>query len=231
MKHQPKALTPKLRFPEFRESWRAKAVGELLEERPRPIELQPDKEYALVTVKRRYGGVVRRETLKGKEILVKSQFLVEPNDFLISKRQIVHNACGVVPAELDQSIVSNEYSVLTARNGCEMEFFNYFSQQPCVSRSFMSDEHIDRIIETYRGRPEKPIERYARRVKMNEIEANQYSLNISRYVSTAIEEVAVDLSATHKELVEAEKRIRESTAKHNAFLKELGLLPLLALDQ
>jgi len=86
MKHQPKALTPKLRFPEFRESWRAKAVGELLEERPRPIELQPDKEYALVTVKRRYGGVVRRETLKGKEILVKSQFLVEPNDFLISKR-------------------------------------------------------------------------------------------------------------------------------------------------
>jgi len=137
MKHQPKALTPKLRFPEFRESWRAKAVGELLEERPRPIELQPDKEYALVTVKRRYGGVVRRETLKGKEILVKSQFLVEPNDFLISKRQIVHNACGVVPAELDQSIVSNEYSVLTARNGCEMEFFNYFSQQPCVSRSFM----------------------------------------------------------------------------------------------
>jgi type I restriction enzyme S subunit len=132
-----KTLIPKLRFPEFRESWDVKAIGELLEERSRPIELQPDKDYALVTVKRRYGGVVPRETLKGKEILVKSQFLVEPNDFLISKRQIVHNACGVVPAELDQSVVSNEYSVLAARSGCEMDFFNYFSQQPSVSRSFM----------------------------------------------------------------------------------------------
>ena len=39
-------------------------------------------------------------------------------------------------------------------------------------------------------------------------------------------EVAIDLSVTHKELVEIEKQIEESTAKHNAFLKELGLSPL-----
>jgi type I restriction enzyme M protein len=41
----------------------------------------------------------------------------------------------------------------------------------------------------------------------------------------------IDLSATHEELVEIEKQIRESTAKHNAFLKELGLSPLPASDQ
>ena len=39
-------------------------------------------------------------------------------------------------------------------------------------------------------------------------------------------EVAIDLSVTHKELVEIEKQIQESTARHNAFLKELGLSPL-----
>ena len=93
-------------------------------------------------------------------------------------------------------------------------------------QNYMTDEHIARVIETYRSRPEKPIERYARRVRMTEIEANEYSLNISRYVSTAIDEVAIDLSATHKELIEIEKQIREATAKHNAFLEELGL-PLL----
>lgn len=97
-------------------------------------------------------------------------------------------------------------------------------------QNYMTDEHIDRIIETYRGRPEKPIERYARRVEMKEIEANEYNLNISRYVSTAIEEVAIDLSATHKELIEIEKQIRESTTKHSAFLKELGLPPLPGSD-
>lgn len=66
---------------------------------------------------------------------------------------------------------------------------------------------------------------------MDEIEANDFNLNISRYVSTAKEEVKIDLVATHKELVEIEKQIQESTAKHNAFLKELGLSPLPAPDQ
>lgn len=92
-------------------------------------------------------------------------------------------------------------------------------------QNYLSDVHIQKIIDTYQQRPEK-IERYARRVEMAEIEANDFNLNISRYVSTAKEDVAIDLSATHKELVEIEKQIREATAKHNAFLKELGLPPL-----
>ena len=61
---------------------------------------------------------------------------------------------------------------------------------------------------------------------MDEIEANDCNLNISRYVSTAKPEVAIDLSATHKELVEIEKQIQETTAKHNELLKELGLSQL-----
>ena len=92
-------------------------------------------------------------------------------------------------------------------------------------QNYLSDIHIGKIIETYRQRPER-IERYARRVGVNEIQANDYNLNISRYVSTAKQEVAIDLSATNKELFEIEERIQESTAKHNEFLRELGL-PLL----
>ena len=92
-------------------------------------------------------------------------------------------------------------------------------------QNYLSDEHIKKIIDTYQQRPES-IERYARCVGMGEIEDNDFNLNISRYVSTATKEVAIDLSATHKELDDIEKQIRESTAKHNAFLKELGLFPL-----
>ena len=92
-------------------------------------------------------------------------------------------------------------------------------------QNYLSNEHIEKIIDTYRERPEI-IERYARRVKMNEIEANGFNLNITRYVSTAEPEVEIDLSTTHAELIELEKQIQESTAKHNAFLKELGLSPL-----
>ena len=86
----------------------------------------------------------------------------------------------------------------------------------------LSDEDISKIIDTYRERPES-VERYARRVEMDEIEANDYNLNISRYVSTAEPEIQIDLSITHKALVTVEAQIQESTAKHNAFLAELGL--------
>ena len=97
-------------------------------------------------------------------------------------------------------------------------------------QNYLSDEHIKNIIGTYQQRPAS-IERYARCVGMDEIEANDFNLNISRYVSTAEQEVAINLSATHKELVETEKQIQESTAKHNAFLKELGLSPLPASNE
>ncbi len=96
-------------------------------------------------------------------------------------------------------------------------------------QNFLSDTHIEKIVHTYQERPET-IERYARRVRMDEIEANDCTLNISRYVSTAKPETPVDLYATNAVLVEIDKQIKQSTAKHNAFLKELGLPPLPASD-
>ena len=88
----------------------------------------------------------------------------------------------------------------------------------------LGDDHIQRIVETYRDRAEH--ERYSRRVSMKEIADNDFNLNISRYVSTAEAEREIDLMKTHHDLVAIEKELRAATAKHNAFLKELGL-PLL----
>lgn len=66
---------------------------------------------------------------------------------------------------------------------------------------------------------------------MEEIERNDYNLNISRYVSTAEPEPEIDLAATHQYLMKSETQIRESTARHNEFLKELGLPPLPAQNE
>jgi len=82
---------------------------------------------------------------------------------------------------------------------------------------------IQEIIDTYKNRPEKKIERYARRVSMEEIEKNDYNLNISRYVSTAKPEKKIDLQEVNKELIDIEKKINNALKKHNQFLKELGL--------
>jgi type I restriction enzyme M protein len=93
-------------------------------------------------------------------------------------------------------------------------------------QNVLTEEHIDKIVETYQQRPRKPIERYARRVGMDEIEKEGYNLNISRYISTTQQEAEIDLGATHKDLVQIEKKIQDATRRHNKFLEELRLAPL-----
>ncbi len=91
-------------------------------------------------------------------------------------------------------------------------------------QNLLSPKHIAKIIETYQFRKEEA--RYSRRVEMAEIEKNDFNLNISRYISTAVGEAEIDLEATHGELVEIEKTIAAAKQKHNAFLQELSLSQL-----
>jgi type I restriction enzyme M protein len=88
----------------------------------------------------------------------------------------------------------------------------------------LSKQHIAKIIDTYQFRKEEP--RYSRRVDMDEIKKNDFNLNISRYISTAVGEAEIDLTATNQTLVDIQKSIKAATENHNGFLKELGLSPL-----
>jgi type I restriction enzyme M protein len=85
----------------------------------------------------------------------------------------------------------------------------------------LAPEHIQKIIETYRNRTEEA--RYSRRVGMAEIEKNDFNLNISRYISTAVGEAEIDLQATQAELETLARQIDAAREKHNQFLRELGL--------
>lgn len=85
---------------------------------------------------------------------------------------------------------------------------------------------IKKIVETYQFRKEE--DRYSRRVEMDEIEKNDFNLNISRYISTAEPEKEIDLKVEHEKLVKVEQSIKDATREHNKFLKELDL-PILPL--
>lgn len=102
-------------------------------------------------------------------------------------------------------------------------FINASEQyKPGKRQNYLEPEHIQRIVDTYQFRPED-VERYARRVSMGEIEKNGFNLNISRYVSTAVNDVQIDLEEVHSKLEAINEKIKISTDKHNEFLKELGL--------
>ena len=100
--------------------------------------------YQLVTVKRRNEGIVSRGFFKGKDILVKNYYQLNSGDFLISKRQVVHGATGLVPDHLDGAIVSNEYFVSIENDNITTNFLTIISKLPQMYKMFfLSSYGID----------------------------------------------------------------------------------------
>lgn len=129
--------------------WASKKIGQWLKLAERTIVLQDEEEYQLVTVRRGFGGVDSRGSFLGKNVLVKNYFIVKTGDFIISKRQIAHGACGIVPPELDGAVVSNEYNVFLPQDGTNIQMFNLMMQLPHYKRLFylMSDGvHIEKLL-------------------------------------------------------------------------------------
>ena len=129
--------------------WAVKKMGQWLKLAERPVVLEDDEVYQLVTVRRGFGGVDSRGYYLGKNVLVKNYFSVNAGDFIISKRQIAHGACGVVPEELDGAVVSNEYNVFIPQDDTDIQMFNLMMQLPHYKRLFylMSDGvHIEKLL-------------------------------------------------------------------------------------
>lgn len=83
-------------------------IGDFLIRIKRPIQLQPDKDYKLVTIKMNHKGVVLRGTKKGGEIKSK-MYEVKKGDFILSGIDARNGAFGIVPEELDGAIVTNDF--------------------------------------------------------------------------------------------------------------------------
>ena len=103
----PPSVTPGIpKLGDKPEGWIETAFGEVLQIVERKAQVDDETEYQLVTARRNRGGIVPRARLFGRDILTKTQFFIKAGDFLISKRQIIHGACGVVPPELDGALRS-----------------------------------------------------------------------------------------------------------------------------
>ncbi|MEK3984259.1 type I restriction-modification system subunit M [Paenibacillus sp. FSL K6-3166] len=67
----------------------------------------------------------------------------------------------------------------------------------------LTEEHIVKIVETYKAR--KDVEKYAHVASFNEIQENDFNLNIPRYVDTFEEEEIVDMVAIGQEIQDIRK--------------------------
>ena len=82
-------------------------------------------------------------------------------------------------------------------------------------------EDIDMIVGTYRHR--ETIEKYSYLAPFNELEENEFNLNIPRYVDTFESEPEIDIPAVQMEIEELEAKLHDTREKMNSYLKELGL--------
>lgn len=97
----------------------------------RPVEVIPGQEYKQITVKLHGNGVVLRKLEDGGNIKSK-QFMVHTNDLVYSKIDVKSGAIGFVPKELDGSIVTADFPVVTLPNISDIDrqfLMIYFSSQ------------------------------------------------------------------------------------------------------
>jgi type I restriction enzyme M protein len=88
------------------------------------------------------------------------------------------------------------------------------------AQNYLRDEDVKKIAAAFHAF--KDVEKYARVVPLDEIEKNDYNLNIGRYVDTADAIEKVDVAAAIAKLREVEQLRNEAEAKMNAYLKGLG---------
>lgn len=90
------------------------------------------------------------------------------------------------------------------------------------NQNMLRDEHINKIVETYRNRT--VIEKYSHLATLKEVAENDYNLNIPRYVDTFEEEEPIDINAVMQEIKELEAKRANLDKEIEVYFQELGLV-------
>lgn len=93
--------------------------------------------------------------------------------------------------------------------------------QPGKKQNNLLDEHLSRILEAYKARQD--VDKYAHLASLEEIEENNFNLNIPRYVDTFEEEAEIDIEAVQQEIDALEKELVQVRSQMSTLLKELKI--------
>ena len=88
------------------------------------------------------------------------------------------------------------------------------------ARNYIDKEHIDKIVEAYTAFED--VDRFAHVADLEEMQVNDFNLNISRYVDTTEPVEAMSVEDALAQLRDAERRRDEAVAKMDELLAELG---------
>jgi type I restriction enzyme M protein len=115
---------------------------------------------------------------------------------------MVYKKCRENPKDVLFIDASNEYEKVKTQN-------------------ILLDQHINKIIDTFRSRNEIP--KYSKKATLEDIAANDYNLNIPRYVDTFEAEETIDIEAIARELKALDQSMKQTDSTIAQFCKELGI--------
>ena len=129
-----------------------------------------------------------------------------------------------LPANLfyNTSIPTTIIALKKNRDGRDILFIDASSEfVKGKKQNSMSAENIDHIIKLYTDRTD--VDKQAHLASYEEIKANDYNLNIPRYVDTFEQEEQIEPEDVRREIVDIDGEIGQTLQSLNAMLTELGL--------
>lgn len=93
--------------------------------------------------------------------------------------------------------------------------------KPGKNMNTLEEEHLVKIIDAYKER--KDIDKFCHVATMDEIEANDFNLNIPRYVDTSEKEEEIDLVAKAEDIEKLNAEIKNAETDLKKYFDELGL--------
>jgi len=88
------------------------------------------------------------------------------------------------------------------------------------NQNLLTAENIEKIVTTYKAR--KSVDKYAYLASFEEIEGNDFNLNIPRYVDTFEKEEEIDLMEVRKEREALKAQLEDLETAMDGYLKDLG---------
>lgn len=102
---------------------------------------------------------------------------------------------------------------------CFIDASRAFETNPNQNR--LREADIARIVQTYRQR--QSVDKYAYVATADEVQENDYNLNIPRYVDTFEEAEEIDIAAVQAEIDALDAEYTQVQAHMQSYLRELGL--------
>ena len=145
--------------------------------------------------------------------------------YIIQKLNCLDAVIGLPENLFHGTDISVSLLVLKADRGANKDNILFINADkeflPGVNQNTLEQEHIDKIVDTYKKRQD--VGHFAHKASLKEIEENNFNLNIARYMPIFDNKPTVNIKSISLEINKIDKAMQKAVVKTNSLLEQLDL--------